>query len=60
MHRDSDLKVMMYFDAISRGLYDAAKGDLSEKKWFSSTDNFDILKVKIHVKLHLKVQIMEA
>ena len=48
LHRDSDVKVMMYFDAISRGLYDAAKGDLSEKEWFSSTDNFGILKVKIH------------
>ena len=31
LHGDSDKKVMIYFDAISRGLYDAAKGDLSHE-----------------------------
>ena len=48
LQRDSDKKVMVYFDAISRGLYDAAKGDLDEREWFSATDTFGILKVKIH------------
>lgn len=48
LQRDSDKKVMLYFDAIARGLYGAAKGDLSQKEWFSSTDSFGILKVKIH------------
>jgi hypothetical protein len=48
LQRDSDKKVMEYFNAIARGLYDAAKGDLDQKEWFSATDNFGILKVKIH------------
>ena len=45
LQRDSDKKVMVFFDVIARGLYDAAKGDLEQKDWFSPTDSTgDLLK----------------
>jgi hypothetical protein len=48
LQRDSDKQVMETFNTIARGLYDVAKGDLDQKDWFNATDNFGILKVKIH------------
>ena len=48
LQRDSDKQVMRCLDTIFRGLYNAAKSDIDTKNWFSTTDSFDVLKVKIH------------
>ena len=48
LQRDSDKKVLTYLDAICRGLYEAARGDIDSKDWFTALDNFGLLKVKLH------------